>query len=302
MSVLIKAGLLALAVAMVGSMHVAAQNPDSGVYVIKKNDTLIEIASRFNTSVEELKRMNSIGNPKTIQPGSTITVPKQFLTYSVKSGDTISEIAQAHGMSVDYITSYNNLSAPDKLKIGQVLKIPLMMNPSARGVGPPAYMLPQMSADIRTLLAKYPVSSRWKYIAIHHSATSQGSLESMDRYHKVERRMTNGLAYHFVIGNGRNMGDGLIGVGNRWKRQIKGGHLYAEWQNDIAIGICLVGNFEETAPTAKQMESLEALLAWLQTRTNIRKDMIMPHRKLNVKPTVCPGKYFPTEKLLSKLR
>ena len=95
---------------------------------------------------------------------------------------------------------------------------------------------------------------------------------------------------------------GVIGIGNRWKRQIKGGHLYAEWQNNIAIGICLVGNFETHSPTKKQMESLEALLHYLQKRTGIKKNMIMPHSKINVKPTACPGKYFPTSRLLSKLR
>jgi LysM repeat protein len=302
MNYTVRAVLSGLAIAMTCARPVAAQAPDPGVYVIKKNDTLSKIASRFNTSVDELTRMNNIDNPKTIRAGSTLSVPKQFEVYAVKSGDTISEIAQAHGIGVDHLIRYNALSAPNKLKIGQVLKIPLRMNASPGTPARPVYVPPAMAADVRAQLVKFPVSSRWKYIAIHHSATTQGSLESMDRYHKEQRRMTNGLAYHFVIGNGRNMGDGTIGIGNRWKRQIKGGHLFAEWQNGIAIGICLVGNFEKGAPTAKQMKSLEALLAWLQTRTGIRKGMIMPHRKLNVKPTVCPGKYFPMEKLLAKLR
>jgi LysM repeat protein len=302
MNYTVRAVLSGLAIAMTCACHVAAQAPDLGVYVIKKNDTLIEIASRFNTSVDELKRLNNIGNPKKIRAGSALSVPKQFEVYTVKSGDTISEIAQAHGIGVDHLVRYNALSAPNKLKIGQVLKIPLKMNAAPGKPARPVYVPPAMAADVRAQLAKFPVNSRWKWIAIHHSATTQGSLESMDRYHKEQRRMTNGLAYHFVIGNGRNMGDGTIGIGNRWKQQIKGGHLFSEWQNNITIGICLVGNFEKGAPTAKQMKSLEALLAWLQTRTGIRKGMIMPHRKLNVKPTACPGKYFPMEKLLAKLR
>jgi LysM repeat protein len=301
MNYTVRAVLSGLAIAMTCARPVAAQAQDPGVYVIKKNDTLIEIASRFNTSVDELKRLNNIGNPKKIRAGSTLSVPKQFEVYAVKSGDTISEIAQAHGIRDDHLIRYNALSAPDKLKIGQELKIPLKMNASPGTPARPVYVPPTMAADVRAQLVKFPVNSRWRFIAIHHSATTQGSLESMDRYHKG-RGMTNGLAYHFVIGNGRNMGDGTIGIGNRWKRQINGGHLSAEWQNGIAIGICLVGNFEKSAPTAKQMKSLEALLAWLQTRTGIRKDMIMPHRKMNEKPTACPGKYFPMEKLLAKLR
>lgn len=302
MNYTVRAVLSGLAIAMTCACHVAAQAPDTVVYVIKKNDTLIEIASRFNTSVDELKRLNNIHNPKKIRAGSTLSVPKQFEVYAVKSGDTVSEIAQAHGIRDDHLIRYNALSTPNKLKIGQELKIPLKMNASPGTPARPVYVPPAMAADVRAQLAKFPVNSRWKFIAIHHSATTQGSLESMDRYHKEQRRMTNGLAYHFVIGNGRNMGDGTIGIGNRWKQQIKGGHLFSDSQNNIAIGICLVGNFEKGAPTAKQMKSLEALLAWLQTRTGIRKDMIMPHRKMNEKPTACPGKYFPMEKLLAKLR
>ena len=41
-------------------------------------------------------------------------------------------------------------------------------------------------------------------------------MKGMDRYHRDERHMEHGLAYHFVIGNGNGMGDGEIGVGQRW--------------------------------------------------------------------------------------
>src|SRR5438045_7677727 len=46
---------------------------------------------------------------------------------------------------------------------------------------------------------------KWKYIVIHHSASPNASVKGMDYYHRVERHMENGLAYHFVIGNGHSM-------------------------------------------------------------------------------------------------
>ena len=48
--------------------------------------------------------------------------------------------------------------------------------------------------------------------------------------------MSNGLAYHFVIGNGSSSGNGEIEIGSRWTRQINGGHVASDYLNNIAIG------------------------------------------------------------------
>jgi hypothetical protein len=49
------------------------------------------------------------------------------------------------------------------------------------------------------------------------------------------------------------LGDGVIAVGPRWKKQLDGGHLRSAVQNRTALGICLIGNFDEKPPTAKQL-------------------------------------------------
>src|SRR5438128_11919033 len=79
-----------------------------------------------------------------------------------------------------------------------------------------------------------------KYIEIHHSASPIASVNVMDYYHRVERHMENGLAYHFVIGNGHSMKDGEIAIGRRWSAQLDGGHLASEALNRKSIGICMV--------------------------------------------------------------
>ena len=43
---------------------------------------------------------------------------------------------------------------------------------------------------------------RWQYIVVHNSGTRQGNARVFDYYHRHVRQMRNGLAYHFVIGNG----------------------------------------------------------------------------------------------------
>lgn len=45
------------------------------LYTIKKGDTLSEIASRYNTSVNELTTLNNISNPNLIFAGNTIRIP-----------------------------------------------------------------------------------------------------------------------------------------------------------------------------------------------------------------------------------
>ena len=107
--------------------------------------------------------------------------------------------------------------------------------------------------------------------------------------------MQNGLAYHFVIGNGSDSKDGQIEIGPRWKEQLHGGHVKSEFVNQIGIGICLVGNFEKTKPTNAQIKSLIALIDWLQTKVIRRKLKFAGHK--DIEKNLCPGKNFPLKAL-----
>jgi len=114
--------------------------------------------------------------------------------------------------------------------------------------------------------------------------------------------MEHGLAYHFLIGNGNGMRDGEIAVGDRWREQLAGGHLHSEAQNKIAIGICLIGNFDEDKPTARQMQSLTALTEALLKRCKLSPSAVWTHQQINVVRTRCPGKNFPTRSFIKGLR
>ena len=104
-----------------------------------------------------------------------------------------------------------------------------------------------------------PSAPAWEFIVIPHSATRSGSARAFDHDHR-SRGMANGLAYHFVIGNGRGGNDGEVEIGERWLKQIPGGHCRNERNNTRGIGICLVGDFSDSRPTAKQMEALVTLV------------------------------------------
>ena len=151
---------------------------------------------------------------------------------------------------------------------------------------------------MRRAIDKAPVQrGRWKYIIIHNSATRQGNAKIFDNYHTRVRKMSNGLAYHFVIGNGTSSGDGEIEIGSRWTRQINGGHVASDYLNNISIGICLVGDFDRDKPTKAQLDSLRELITYLRGRTGRTGRQFIQvrgHREINPKPTSCPGKNFPT--------
>lgn len=140
----------------------------------------------------------------------------------------------------------------------------------------------------------------WKYIVIHHSASDSGDAASIDKYHKEKRGWVNGLGYDFLIGNGNGARDGQIEVGNRWNKQIDGAHAGNPEYNKHGIGICLVGNFDTDHPTNQQISSLLYLIDYLQKRCNIPKDNVIMHKTF--RNTVCPGKHFPYDKLLARLK
>lgn len=114
--------------------------------------------------------------------------------------------------------------------------------------------------------------------------------------------MEHGLAYHFVIGNGNGIGDGEVAVGRRWTRQLDGGHLASYAQNKIALGICLVGNFDKRRPTPKQLERLRALVEALMARCRLTLSAVKTHQQINVVHTRCPGAKFPTKSFLDALK
>lgn len=136
------------------------------------------------------------------------------------------------------------------------------------------------------------LSNRWATIVVHHSATNSGSARTFDRYHKDKG--WDELGYHFVIGNGSETPDGMIEVGARWHKQKHGAHCKTadNFFNEHGIGICLVGDFTKTRPTARQMAALERLSTFLCMTCRIPADRVVTHGAVTRK-TACPGKHLP---------
>lgn len=265
-------------------------------YKVRKGDTLGAIARSHGVNLSELAKKNGIKNPSQLSIGKVLSIPRPGapVAYTVKKGETLGSIAARHHVSVSTLASYNKLSNPNAIRVGQKLLIP------TETVTVRAHKT--LSSSMKRSLDGVRVRrGRWKKIVIHHSATSQGTLKGMDEYHRRQRRMKNGLAYHFVIGNGRGMKDGEIAAGRRWTGQLNGGHLYDDTMNTYCLGICLVGNYDTSRPTRKQLDSLEALCRYLMQRCSISRPNICTHTQINTRPTRCPGRNFPTTSFLNRL-
>jgi len=94
------------------------------IYVVKRGDSLYQIANSFNTSVQEIKRQNNLER-NTLQVGQKLTIQSGNLTgatqYTVKSGDTPYEIARKFGMNLSVLLTLNGLNSRSKIYPGQKL-------------------------------------------------------------------------------------------------------------------------------------------------------------------------------------
>lgn len=147
------------------------------------------------------------------------------------------------------------------------------------------------------------VEKGWRAIIVHHTATDFGNATLIDKWHR-ERNHWEGVGYDFVIGNGTDSGDGEVEVTFRWRKQIPGAHCRTpnNWANEDGIGICLVGNFNNTRPTQRQVQSLLKLIRFLRKRYGIPTSRIYGHGTTpGARVTECPGRNLSISKLRSIL-
>lgn len=272
-------------------------------YTVRKGDNLASISTRHGVTVGSVARANALRDADHLVVGQELTIPSGKLdltAYTVRKGESLGTIAARHRISVSDILAHNHLPRPDRIAAGQVLLLP-----TDKATAPPAPkpVYPVLPSSIKRSLDKVRVKTgQWKHIVIHHSGMPLGSGKNIDRYHREERHMENGLAYHFVIGNGNGMKDGEIFIGDRWKKQIEGGHLAIHALNLNSIGIGLIGNFEKDRPSARQLNSLEALTRYLLARTGLPVSAVTTHKLIHPKHTLCPGRRFPTTAFENRLK
>ena len=151
---------------------------------------------------------------------------------------------------------------------------------------------------------------RWNHIVIHDSGSMAGTVRELDA--EARRAGLKELGYHFVIGNGSGLSDGVVEATARWNRQGAGAHVATssapspseqrrvDALNRHAIGICLIGHGERSAFTESQLRALTDLVRALQLQLDIPASQVVLHSDLT--PEVAsPGVFFPVERLEAHL-
>ncbi len=118
--------------AVIASSMLAAQEAEAASYKVQPGDSLWTIAQKYNTSVANLKKVNSLtsdliypnqllkttatdnqtpnkNNKPNNQPAKP--TPSKTTTYTVKAGDTLSGIASKHKISLSELMRLNNLNS-----------------------------------------------------------------------------------------------------------------------------------------------------------------------------------------------
>ncbi len=132
-----------------------------------------------------------------------------------------------------------------------------------------------------------PATGQWKYIYIHHSNTMTSVPAGGD---------------HFIITNGQDSVDGQIQLTDRWNNQQS--PLPPAGATEIdpgCISICLVGNFNISVPTQKQLGQLVQLVNSLKNRLEIKGDhvLLVTDPKAGVAGI---GRYFPADALKAQVK
>lgn len=109
--------------------EVSEEEPQKKYYTVVKGDSLYQIAKKYNTTVDELKKINNLST-NSLSIGQILTLPtedaesnKNTVTYTVQKGDSLYQIANKYNITVNELKKLNNLSS-NNLSIGQTLKVP----------------------------------------------------------------------------------------------------------------------------------------------------------------------------------
>jgi membrane-bound lytic murein transglycosylase D len=113
------------------SAAVVAKKESPAKYVVKKGDTIWQIAGQHNTTAQEIRTFNRLKGPN-VQVGQVLLIPPssqatcavaQTKNYTVKGGETPFMIAKKHEMELGDFLKINNLTPHSTIFPGQTVVV-----------------------------------------------------------------------------------------------------------------------------------------------------------------------------------
>lgn len=147
-------------------------------------------------------------------------------------------------------------------------------------------------------------ASAWDGIVIHHSGRSFTDEAWLDRTHR-QLGSGDGIAFHFVVGDGSGVDLGVIAITHRWRAQRGGVHVPGApgaHHNERSIAICLEGNGDARPFHPRQLEALVQLVRRLQAECDIPASRVRLAREVAGSDAVTsPGDFFASRSFRERL-
>jgi len=133
----------------------------------------------------------------------------------------------------------------------------------------------------------------YSWITVHHSALDGGngslgqSVEAVKRIQRdhVANRAYGDIGYHYLIDPAGRVFEGR-------SLEWQGGHAGTDGKgrnnNPQNVGICLLGDFESTAPTPAAIATLDRMVSEIRGHYRLPASAVKPHSFW--KDTLCPGR------------
>lgn len=107
-----------------GADVVYPKNSTISIYVVREGDTVSEIASMFDVSVNTVMWANNITRSTALKVGQQLVIlPITSVRHVVKKGDTVASIAKKYHADAAEITQYNELTS-ETLAVGDEIIVP----------------------------------------------------------------------------------------------------------------------------------------------------------------------------------
>ncbi|KZM20150.1 uncharacterized protein EKO05_0002764 [Ascochyta rabiei] len=129
-------------------------------YTLVSGDTLGSLATRFNSGICDIAKLNKITNPNSVPAGAVLTIPQGCTdpdnssclapvstptntcvfgvgsSYNVRGGDTLTSIANDFNITLAGLESANpGVTNPDLIQIGQLLNVTVCPGSSCEWIG-----------------------------------------------------------------------------------------------------------------------------------------------------------------------
>ena len=96
-------------------------------HLIKKGETVENIAARYGFSVKEIQVANAIIPGKNIIiPGNRLVIPNRY--HVIKEGESISQISEIYGLNPAEVAAFNNLGQEEDIFVDQKLLLPFYVH------------------------------------------------------------------------------------------------------------------------------------------------------------------------------